>query len=569
MRTKRWLSILLSLVMLFAFSIPAIALGVVETDSHRILYAGQNMPVGFVDITNDATNLYVTYQLDAVGWRITETHVAVGASLAEIPTNKAGNPKVGQFEFSLVHDPSVASWTEIIPLGDWSAGMDLVIAAHAVVQKVTKFTDPPVLLATENNHPVALATEMPANIYKITTTGVTTLVDNDLTPVRGTATDNFNGNAYDAVNNRFYFSDYGIYGGPYYMGPSPLYFNDMAGTTNYAGVLVGGASGGTFFEGAYYYIAERTSTLRKVTFNADGTVALDSVLVADIFPTSTKVLAFGDIDIRDEAGIDVIYGSATELPSGTVVFFSMYLDGSTYSVIKSGALFGAGGTQISFGSDGVLYGVNARTPFSLFSINTTDGSTTSIATLPVALADLASGPSIPDDVIETETAWGNGIPFVTSNWAMYFNYSVKETQPVFIQTLTVPSNNSTGITSNTLTNGKQYQIEVSGTWKFVNWATQAIPDLGYADAGYSYRIPLIYAANTENAWVSGDNLYVPYVGYLELQIDNQNINWGSYASDHIYTFEVTGSGSPLNFRILDNVYGDNVGSLTVNIYELP
>lgn len=571
MKTKRWASLLIIAAMIFAIAIPTFAVDE-ETATHRILYAGQDMAVGFVDVSNDLSNLYVVYQLNtdaiAAGLRIIETHLAVEKTEPELPQNKSGNPQVGHFEFSENHDPGVENYTVTIPLGNWAIGQQLVIAAHAVVQKVTRFSDPPVLLATENNHPVAGDTTMAANIYKITTTGVTTLIDNDLTPVRGASTDNFNGNAYDAANNRFYFSDYGKFGGPYYMGPSPLYFNDMAGNTTFAGTLIGGASGGTFFEGAYYYIAERTSTLRRVTFNPDGTVLADSILVADIFPLNGNTLAFGDIDIRDEAGVDVIYGSATELPSGLVVFFSMNLDGLGYTIIKSGALYGAGGTQISFGSDGVLYGVNARTPFSLFSINTTDGSTSPIATLPVALADLASGPAIPDDIIETETAWANGTPFVTSgNWAMYFNYTVQG--PVLIQTLTVPSSNSTGIASNILTSGEHYRIEVSGTWRFVNWATIAIPELGLADAGYSYRIPNVYALNTVNAWVNGDDLTSGYAGYLELQIDNQNINWGTFNPDHVYTIDVTGAGAPLNFRILDNVYGDNVGSLTVKIYQLP
>jgi hypothetical protein len=537
--------------MLFALSIPVSAVEV-ETDSHRILYAGQNLAVGFVDITNDDTNLYVTYQINLAGWRITETHVAVGTSLSAIPRNKSGNPQVGHFEFSEVHDPSVTTWTETIPLDSWASDTNLTIATHAVVQKVTKFTDPPVLLATENNHPVAGATTMAANIYKITTTGLTTLVDNDLTPVRGTATDNFNGNAYDAVNHRFYFSDYGVFGGPYYMGPSPLYFNDMAGNTIYAGQLIGGASGGTFFEGAYYYISERTSTLRKVTFNADGTVLLDAVLVADIFPANSNVLAFGDIDIRDEAGTDVIYGSATVLPAGTVVFFSMNLDGTAYTVIKSGALYGAGGTQISFGSDGVLYGVNARTPFSLFSISTTDGSTTAIATLPVALADLASGPSIPDDVIETETAWGNGTRFVTSNWAMYFNYVVKAALTL-VDSVQVSSLGQAVNSNIILENGIQYRLKAIGSFTY-NSAGD------WADAEYYLRTGVVVKGDLEGS--------VSHV--LDVSVNGTPVNddWGAYNTEHVYLMNYAGTGSVLNFFIYDSVHSDNNGFITIEIYKV-
>lgn len=89
MKMRHWTSVILALAMIFALSFPAMA--DVETDSHRILYAGQNIPVGFVDVSNDGTNLFVTYQLDAeaiaAGWQIIETHLAVSDSLAGIPTN--------------------------------------------------------------------------------------------------------------------------------------------------------------------------------------------------------------------------------------------------------------------------------------------------------------------------------------------------------------------------------------------------------------------------------------------------------------------------------------------------
>lgn len=422
---KRLTRIVISIVMVLSLFMPVMANG--ETPWHRILYAGQSMPVGYVDISNTDTHLIVTYTINVPGWLLTETHVEVGLTLLNFHLNKSGNPQVGRFAYSENHDPGVSTWTEIIPLSDgpWVVNDQLSIATHAVVKKVTKAVDPFVLLATENNHPITGDSFMEARIWKITTSGIPTMIDNDLTPVRSSNTDNFNGNAFDVVNNRFYFSDYGKFGGPYYMGPSPLYFNDMQGNTVYAGMLSGGASGGTFFEGAYYYISERSDDLWRVTFQADGVISTQTI-ISNIFNNSGKILAFGDIDIRDEAGVDVVYGSATELPSGSVVFFRMNLDGTNYQVIKTGSLYGAGGTQISFGSDGVLYGVNARTPFELFRIDTLNGSTTYIATLPVALSDLASGPAVPEDIVETETAWGNGIRFTTSNWAMYFPYTIMD-----------------------------------------------------------------------------------------------------------------------------------------------
>ena len=63
------------------------------------LYAGQTIPVGEVQVWNDDENVCVKYQLgdDAIaeGWLIYETHLAVGATLGDIPQTKKGNPYSG------------------------------------------------------------------------------------------------------------------------------------------------------------------------------------------------------------------------------------------------------------------------------------------------------------------------------------------------------------------------------------------------------------------------------------------------------------------------------------------
>ena len=69
-------------------------------------------------------------------------------------------------------------------------------------------------------------------------------------------------------------------------------------------------------------------------------------------------LGFGDIAIREEGSATVVYGSATELPGFRVIFFKMNLDGSGYTVIKTGDLYGAGGTQIAFGSNRIWVSIS-------------------------------------------------------------------------------------------------------------------------------------------------------------------------------------------------------------------
>ena len=100
------------------------------------LYAGQDIPVGTVNVSNDGTNLYVTYNtID--GWVMTETHLAVADSLDDIPQTKKGNPIPGQFPYKHEDLGYTASDPYIIPLSEIDVGVGaediLYIAAHAKV----------------------------------------------------------------------------------------------------------------------------------------------------------------------------------------------------------------------------------------------------------------------------------------------------------------------------------------------------------------------------------------------------------------------------------------------------
>ncbi|PIV38376.1 MAG: hypothetical protein COS30_02430, partial [Candidatus Portnoybacteria bacterium CG02_land_8_20_14_3_00_45_8] len=79
----------------------------------------------------------------ADGWVITEVHVAVGATLANIPQTKpnkkglgGGNPIPGLFPVNVDIDPGVTE-TDWFCLGyNWTKGESPVIAAHAVVSQI-------------------------------------------------------------------------------------------------------------------------------------------------------------------------------------------------------------------------------------------------------------------------------------------------------------------------------------------------------------------------------------------------------------------------------------------------
>jgi hypothetical protein len=95
-----------------------------ETD----LIAGQNITIGTVNFAMDNNDLIVTYQ--TVGtWEIQETHLFVG-DRTDLPTNRPGNPIIGRFPYSGVHDAGTNQVVYTIP--SVQAGINY-IAAHAVV----------------------------------------------------------------------------------------------------------------------------------------------------------------------------------------------------------------------------------------------------------------------------------------------------------------------------------------------------------------------------------------------------------------------------------------------------
>lgn len=80
----------------------------------QALIAGQNIVSGSVTVSNDKTNLYVTYTTQN-GWQIQKTHLYLG-DCDLIPTNNSGNPQIGQFPYQTTHSPRVTSFTYTFPL---------------------------------------------------------------------------------------------------------------------------------------------------------------------------------------------------------------------------------------------------------------------------------------------------------------------------------------------------------------------------------------------------------------------------------------------------------------------
>ncbi|MCP4569425.1 MAG: PEP-CTERM sorting domain-containing protein [FCB group bacterium] len=128
------------------------------------------------------------------------------------------------------------------------------------------------------------------------------------------------------------------------------------------------------------------------------------------------------------------------------------------------------------------------------------------------------------------------------------------------------SSNGATVNSAALDVGVNYTIEVSGQWSFHynKW---------FADAEYFQNVTMDWNNATED--YPSD---VPQ--NLELLVDGQDVDWlgttdgVNFADDifsptHVYRTYVTGTGSAVQFQIHDTFYGDNSGSLQVDVTKTP
>lgn len=160
-----------------------------------------------------------------------------------------------------------------------------------------------------------------------------------------------------------------------------------------------------------------------------------------------------------------------------------------------------------------------------------------------------------------ESAWGEGTDFDHPNWAMYFEYDIQGW--TYLDTITVSSDGTTA-SIESLTAGEEYLFKVSGTYKYGNWDGGVYADAEWADRGTGDD-PLGYTG-----WIKGDTEYSTDYGLDLYFIDGGSdisLDWGDYSASHEYSCYYTPSASSLGMKIWDSYHGDNVGSLTVLIYE--
>src|SRR5690606_25106651 len=101
------------------------------------LIAGRTIDVGTVTVENDGVELCVRYETSG-DWTLVESHLDIRLTPGDIPQNKAGNPKVGNFAYkhSNLGGVTVDEYCFLLDELGYTTGTELFVAAHAVVKRV-------------------------------------------------------------------------------------------------------------------------------------------------------------------------------------------------------------------------------------------------------------------------------------------------------------------------------------------------------------------------------------------------------------------------------------------------
>ena len=186
-------------------------------------------------------------------------------------------------------------------------------------------------------------------------------------------------------------------------------------------------------------------------------------------------------------------------------------------------------------------------------------------------------PSTPAGVyywhVQAKDADGNKSP-----WSGFWMVTVDNTPPPALATcpagtspslLETDSVNSASyaptVSSSSLENGKTYLLVSAGTWQNGG--------INVADTAYA-------SVDSWTTHMKGYNIPPYYLGSgeFQMQVDGSFVNWGAYQPTHQYAYLYAGAGHPLGLMVFDgdstaatpvpnaSWYGDNTGSLAVNLY---
>ncbi len=369
------------------------------------LYAGQHILVGTVtyEFTTDAL-FKATYDLTG-GWTMSESHLYAG-DYDQLPTNKPGAPKIGNFPFQETHDPAVTTYTYTIPVADLPPGENgFVCAAHCVVNNPNggdetgwakgnrtfsdkgwgSYTDDYFQQATDIPVIYGIQKNEDGTLVLIHINGYTQEVDIILTEIL-TGSGVINAVAYDAnTGNLFFVLD------------GNLWVNNLnsENPSVLIGPLPGLAGGGVFIGGNYYYIDVDPNSgsymeIIEVQIQYDENNGW-SLIIDDNYSSPLPY----DYEITDLAtNGQVIYlagiddNGTPDDESDDNIYLITYDNGS-YSAILTGL---SGVAQIAYGPDGNLYAINVDE----------DGNTRLVLIEPGS-GDMDDSNPIDDDLIGADT----------------------------------------------------------------------------------------------------------------------------------------------------------------------
>ncbi|WP_228853557.1 hypothetical protein [Aegicerativicinus sediminis] len=101
------------------------------------LIAGQHYTAGDITIYVEDGNLIIVYSTNE-DWTLGTTHLQVGNCEGSwVPLTKAGNPKVGRFDYKEPYSADEHEVIYVIPLEDIDSDGEFCFAAHAEVQGPT------------------------------------------------------------------------------------------------------------------------------------------------------------------------------------------------------------------------------------------------------------------------------------------------------------------------------------------------------------------------------------------------------------------------------------------------
>jgi len=133
------------------------------------------------------------------------------------------------------------------------------------------------------------------------------------------------------------------------------------------------AASGTFYGGSYWYASQRDNQIRRITFNADGSLYQDYLIAVY---DSTQLHEYGDIDFDGLGNLYMSYSVVTNLGVPLRKELAVYnFTSNSFSILRSGAANDTSVSylsQISF-SQGVLYNHDTSSG-NLTALSATDGS---------------------------------------------------------------------------------------------------------------------------------------------------------------------------------------------------